>query len=73
MKVYLEAEEIRPVGDIIQPEYIRLEVTSNTEAEQDAILTALKSVMAGISCIYYVHTCGHIENKTCNREVIWIS
>ena len=70
MKLYLEAKELRPIGDPILPEFVRVEVTDNTESERAAIFLALKDVMSGLSCTFTRHSCGHEDSGICNTEVV---
>lgn len=64
MRIYLEAAE---QGDI-DPEFIRLDVTGKSQAEQDSILTSLKDFMAGLSCKFTKHFCPHDFGGACNAE-----
>ncbi len=63
MKIYLEA--IEKVKDSEEGEFIRLDVTDNTESERLDIFTGLKDVMSGIDCIFQKHECHHDENRPC--------
>ncbi len=67
MKIYYEA--IEKVKDPVEGEFVRLDVTDNTESERLDIFTGLKDVMSGIDCIFQKHTCYHEElNKSCEIE-----
>ena len=52
MRIYLEANET-------EGEFVRLDVTDKTQAEQDAILVSLKDFMTGVTCVFSRHWCWH--------------
>lgn len=68
MRTYLEALEIVAFGQ--DAEFVRLDVTSKTEAERAAILVALKDVMTGITCTFSRHDCRHDTYQLCAVEEV---
>ena len=46
-----------------------VDVTENTEADRDSILSGLKALY-GSGCVYQKHLCGHDEYKSCVMEVV---
>ncbi len=70
MRLYLEAKEIAEEGG----EFVRLDVTDKTQAEQDSILTALKDFMSGLSCNFIKHSCWHDgtpgQHPLCQTEAV---
>ena len=65
MRVYLEARE-----QVINPEFVRLNVTNKNQTERDSILTALKDYMAGLTCVFTRHDCKHEERKSCEATIV---
>ncbi len=68
-RIYLEALE--QVTE--EAEFIRLDVTNKTQAEQDDIIIKLKDFMTGITCTFQRHNCphdGNPPNTPCTMEEI---
>lgn len=65
-RIYLEGSEITPFPANEPGEFVRLDVTDNTEPERAAILAELKGIMA--NAIYSRHLCAHDIGKPCTAE-----
>ena len=65
-RVYLEGKESGD-GD---REFVRLDVTSKTQAERDAILVSLKDYMSGLTAVFTQHTCNHDDGGSCQSVVV---
>jgi len=63
MRQYLEVEEI--VGFNEPFEFIRVDITDKTDAEIQAIWTAIEDIMKGKTYRLTRHDCGHDEGKSC--------
>lgn len=66
MRIYLESLEQVAWGQ--EAEFVRLDVTGKSQAEQDAILTQLKDFMTGLTCVFTRHYCYHDIKGSCTSE-----
>ena len=70
MLIYLEVSKEIEVGGFTTAENLAaVDVTDMPEQERCEILADLK-VLYGVDCKYRKHSCGHIEGKSCELEVL---
>ena len=70
MRTYFEASEVISGDFLIEPDFVRAEVTDKTATEEADILTCIRDIMFGKEYRLIKHFCGHEEGKGCiMREI----
>lgn len=70
MRSYYEAIEILPENSMIEPDFIRIDITDMNPGERTTTLQLIKDQFADMDHILTLHHCNHDVHRPCTVEVI---